>query len=735
MRAVTLSNANDPLSLTAQTDTASINGLNYMSVFTVANKTFAFTTPAGRQGTRVIDSQGRTTQAQLNGLNSENYTYDSRGRLSSATFGAGGEARTYNLTYNGAGFVSSYSDSLNHAESFTYDSIGRITQRTLRDGRVIGFSYDANGNLSSVTPPGKPAHTFTFTTVNERASYTAPNVSGPSQTTYAYNLDRKLTSITRPDSLVVGFAYDSADRLSTISVPGGQYGYSYDGTTGNLSEITAPGGGTLAYTYDGSLLTGANWAGAVSGSVAQTFDNFFRVASQSVNGANPINFAYDDDGMLTSAGDLTLARHAQNGLVTGMTLGNVTDSIAYNGFAEPTSYSASFNAVQLIGEQYTRDKLGRVVQRVETIGGATNTYGYLYDSAGRLTAVTLNGAPSPSATYSYDSNSNRTSANYMGNAINGTYDAQDRLTQYGLTLYSYNAHGELQSSTTSGQTTQFTYDVLGNLAHVTLPNSTAIDYLIDGQNRRIGKNINGTLTKGFLYQDQLRIVAELDGSNNLVSRFVYAGDSNVPAYMLKNGATYRIISDHLGSVRLVVDTNTGAIAQMMDYDEFGIVFNDTNPGFQPFGFAGGIYDEDTGLVRFGARDYDAHLGRWTAKDPARFDGGDTNFYNYVLNDPLNSTDATGNGEGFGGGVTTALTDFGVGGLIFANRFALDNAYNDYSRTKRLEMGYPKGKCPKDIKKKLEEELKKINDLLAREKVLESWFEGDLAPYQPPPQIR
>jgi len=36
---------------------------------------------------------------------------------------------------------------------------------------------------------------------------------------------------------------------------------------------------------------------------------------------------------------------------------------------------------------------------------------------------------------------------------------------------------------------------------------------------------------------------------------------------------------------------------------------------QPFGFAGGIYDPDTGLVRFGARGYDAETGRWTAKDP------------------------------------------------------------------------------------------------------------------------
>jgi len=116
---------------------------------------------------------------------------------------------------------------------------------------------------------------------------------------------------------------------------------------------------------------------------------------------------------------------------------------------------------------------------------------------------------------------------------------------------------------------------------------------------------------------------------------------NVPDVMITAGVTYRLVTDHLGSVRLVVDAATGVIAQRLDYDEFGRVVLDTSPGFQPFGFAGGLYDPDTGLVRFGARDYDAETGRWTAKDPLLFDGGDTNLYAYALGDPINRADPGG----------------------------------------------------------------------------------------------
>jgi RHS repeat-associated protein len=487
-----------------------------------------------------------------------------------------------------------------------------------------------------------PAHAFTYTPVDLEATYTPPDLGiGNVATTYTYNADRHLTQVQRPDGQILTLDYEpTGGRLSTLTAPTGQTTFTYHPTTGQLSGTTAPGGVTLNYTYDGSLLTGTTWTGPVAGSVTRTYDTDFRVVSESVNGANPITFQYDPDSLLTQAGSLSLTRNAQNGLLTGTTVGSVSDTRTYSTFGELSTYQATYSGSPLINTQYTRDALGRITQKIETIGGVTDTYTYGYDLAGRLIDVLKTGTNV--AHYDYDANGNRLSVTRQGSGtVSGTYDAQDRLTTYGAVSYTYNANGDLLTSTSGSETTTYTYDVFGNLTAVTLPTGTQIEYVIDGQNRRIGKRVNGVPAQGFLYSDQLKPVAELDGSGNLVSRFVYAARPNVPNYMIKSGLTYRLLTDHLGSVRLVVDTATGTIAQRLDYDEFGQILLDTNPGFQPFSFAGGLYDQHTKLTRFGARDYDAFTGRWTTKDPLLFGGGDTNLYGYAWNSPVRFADPLG----------------------------------------------------------------------------------------------
>jgi len=139
--------------------------------------------------------------------------------------------------------------------------------------------------------------------------------------------------------------------------------------------------------------------------------------------------------------------------------------------------------------------------------------------------------------------------------------------------------------------------------------------------------------------------------------------------MVRGGVTYRIVSDERDSPRLVVNTSTGEIAQELDYDSYGRITKDTSPGFQPFGFAGGLYDSDTGLTHFGAREYDAETGRFVSQDPLDFSGGDTNLYAYAWGDPVNVVDP----EGFGGlsigGITSRLSHFGRSALNYDVAFS------------------------------------------------------------------
>ena len=296
--------------------------------------------------------------------------------------------------------------------------------------------------------------------------------------------------------------------------------------------------------------------------------------------------------------------------------------------------------------------------RSQTMNSVTEDFAYTFDLSGRLTQTDKNS--STVAKYQYDSNSNRTGGIIGAQTTTGVYDDQDRLTLYNVYTFGYSANGDLQSKTNTllSQTTQYASDVFGNLKQVTLPNSDVIKYEVDALNRRIAKRVNNVVQKRWVYKDQTNIAAELDANGNLVKRFVYSSKPNVPDYFIENGEDYRIISDHLGSPRLVIKVSNGAIVARMNHDEFGRVTEDTNPGLIPFGFAGGLYDADTGLVRFGARDFDPEIGRWTSKDSYLFNGASANLYGYAFYDPVNFIDPSGNF-----GIIGGLLGGAVGGYV------------------------------------------------------------------------
>ena len=137
-------------------------------------------------------------------------------------------------------------------------------------------------------------------------------------------------------------------------------------------------------------------------------------------------------------------------------------------------------------------------------------------------------------------------------------DARHEPVTRGGSSFAYGPNGELAKKTdavTFAET--HSYDAHGNLRTVTCPAPLAvIDYVIDGQNRRIGKKIGGSLEQGFLY----------GGSRSSTlpepsSRASYASGGHALDFMMKGGATYRFVKDDLGSPCLVVDTSAGARAQ------------------------------------------------------------------------------------------------------------------------------------------------------------------------------
>ena len=111
--------------------------------------------------------------------------------------------------------------------------------------------------------------------------------------------------------------------------------------------------------------------------------------------------------------------------------------------------------------------------------------------------------------------------------------------------------------------------------------------------------------------------------------------------MTQDNQKYYLHYDQVETLRAVSDINQ-TIVKEITYDTFGNILSDTNQDFKvPFGFAGGLHNRDTNLVHFGYREYDPYTGKWTAKDPIGFDGGDSNLYGYVLGDPVNFVDPEG----------------------------------------------------------------------------------------------
>ena len=602
-------------------------------------RTLTRTTRRGDEVTVAFDDHGNVIGIDDPRAASMGMTRDPLGRIT-AIGQVGPTARDLHFAYDPTtGFLASATDALGQSSFFESDAVGRATRVTMPDAASIAWTFDARGDMATLTPPGRPAHAFTHDAGGRVREYRPPGVSPGLGWRMAYDDERRLTQVNVPGRAPIVLSYDAQGRPVKLQFDERTRAYTYDPATGQMRSVDASPVG-LAFTHDGGTMLTSTWAGPIVGTVGATYDSSQRLSAVTVNGQALAALAYDAEEALAGAGAVVLARGATSPKIDRVTAGAVDEVFTFDAFDDVSEVRVVVAADEVFALAVERDARARISRLDERSGGVTTRRAIVYDTRGRITRIERDG--SVELTLVYDENGNRTSIGDGATTLAATYDDRDRVQSSGDATYTWADDGSLDTKTTAAGTTRYGYDALGALRTVQLPDGTDIEYLIDGLGRRVGRRVDGALTHGWLYWGH-QLVAELDASGAIVKRFVFASRPDLPDLMLSAGRTFRIVGDHAGSPRRVIDIATGEVVEAIDRDPFGNVLVDTNPGLLPFGFGGGLADDATGLVRLGARDYDPTLGRFTAMDPALFDGGNTNLYVYLGGDPVNDVDPSGLG--------------------------------------------------------------------------------------------
>lgn len=498
------------------------------------------------------------------------------------------------------------------------------------------------------------------------------------------------------------------------------------GTDGRLQSVShwnpwTPGSGRVIsdfLRYHGALVLSERTQipGVFVATVERGLDEWGRIASTAVRDADgyirdSVSSSYDQDGVLASTGALTFtplrvspggALDADGRIESSELAAGLPSTVALRtryeydpGFGEPRAVETLrvAGSVQLHREEIqTRDPAGRILTMHEQWAeGATqrscqNTYVYA-SSSGRLQSHTLDCDGSDlddSVTFSYDANGNRTGAAHpTWNATAGQHSPRDQINgSFGPIAYLWSPRGSVTRRAYGSSFIEYDYDLGGALVEVRQKVGASVRRIIRYRNDAFGRRVarstvdcpaatgcgSEVLRSVYIWDGPLRIIGELRYPSGVSSvpvryRYVYATHANVPDYVMQDGnVRYRLVHDHLGSLRFAYDaTTTGTEGRHLSrrYDVLGAVVDEVVSGADlPFGFAGGLYDREAGfvddagapvlvhgrsaaLVRFGARDYDPFAGRWMAPDPIHFAGGDSNLHGYCAGDPVNIFDHNG----------------------------------------------------------------------------------------------
>ncbi|MDQ7836571.1 MAG: RHS repeat-associated core domain-containing protein [Humidesulfovibrio sp.] len=287
-----------------------------------------------------------------------------------------------------------------------------------------------------------------------------------------------------------------------------------------------------------------------------------------------------------------------------------------------------------------RDQQGRIAERSVRLGDSVETRRYAYDSAGRLVRV-ADGSGGLLESYQYDHEGLRLTdinpARFRGER-RYSYRLGDRLGQAGSVQYGHDKAGFRNLKFEGDRETHYHYEPSGLLLRVDLPDGRRIEYAHDAKGLRTEKRANGRVVEAYRWLDPLRLSEFHDGREWW--RLAYL-EGRTPVGVTNGDDSYFLLCDQVVTP-LALATTDGHVVQTMQYDSFGNLLQVRGDVVRlPIGFAGGLFDADTCLTRFPWRDYDADTGRFTALDPMGAKGGDSDWYGYCVDDPVNRVDAWG----------------------------------------------------------------------------------------------
>jgi RHS repeat-associated protein len=392
-----------------------------------------------------------------------------------------------------------------------------------------------------------------------------------------------------------------------------------------------------------------------------------------------MSYSYDNVGNVRSMtdtinGNLGIETTREYDALNRLTVnaqGNKRVDYTYNAISQVTNKKrySDITGTNLVAEtNHIYDSINRLTNIIHSNGANTiSSYAQTYDAASKITSVT---GTDGSSTYTYDDTNQLTGADYdfqadesysydgNGNRTNDGYvtGVNNQLLEDNKYLYEYDLVGNRTKRTdkSTNEVMEYRWDIRDRLTGITVKNDLGeiirtAEYTYDVYNQRIAKTVDtdgdgslAAVTERFVYGNDQNIALVFDENGNVNHRYLFGNGIDQIEADESNGNVLWALTDHLGSVRDVVD-DSGTVLNHVVYDAFGGVTSQTDESVVfRYGYTARELDAESGLQYNRARYLDTFTGKFISEDPISFQGGDSNLYRYVFNSPTNFLDPSGN---------------------------------------------------------------------------------------------